>query len=121
LTILGAMQVSMNGDLANFMIPGKIVKGPGGAIDLVSSGSTVIVTMEHCAKGEHKILEKCNLPLTGKGVVDMIITELAVFKVDKKHGGLTLIEIAPDTTLETVQKSTGCPFKVSKDLKKISI
>uniref|UniRef100_A0A6B2L229 Succinyl-CoA:3-ketoacid-coenzyme A transferase n=1 Tax=Arcella intermedia TaxID=1963864 RepID=A0A6B2L229_9EUKA len=120
LTILGAMQVSAHGDLANFMIPGKVVKGPGGAIDLVSSGSKVIVTMEHTAKGEHKILPKCSLPLTGKRVVDKIITELAVFSVDKNRG-LILDEIAPGVSVETIQKATGAPFEISKDLKEISI
>eukprot|EP01125_Pyxidicula_operculata_P022920 TRINITY_DN9685_c0_g1_i1.p2 TRINITY_DN9685_c0_g1~~TRINITY_DN9685_c0_g1_i1.p2 ORF type:complete len:502 (-),score=159.95 TRINITY_DN9685_c0_g1_i1:2109-3614(-) len=121
LTILGAMQVSQDGDLANFMIPRKIIKGPGGAIDLVSSGSRVVVTMEHTAKGGLKILDKCTLPLTGTRVVDTIITELAVFQVDRKNGGLTLIEIADGVTVDEVKSKTGCPFNVASNLKKIDV
>jgi len=117
LTILGAMQVSQFGDIANFMIPGKVVKGPGGAIDLTASGSRVVVTMEHTAKGDkHKILPKCTLPLTAAGCVNLIITELGVFEVHPKQG-LTLIEISRDATLDEVKQKTGCPFEVAKDLK----
>ena len=119
LTILGGMEVASNGDLANWIIPGKMVKGMGGAMDLVSSGSRVVVTMEHVSKnGAHKILEACNLPLTGARVVDRIITELAVFDVDKTsaEGGLTLVEIAGDVDLDTVRESTGCAFEVSPTL-----
>ena len=117
MTILGALQVGSNGDLANWIIPGKMVKGMGGAMDLVSSGSRVVVTMEHCAKGgAHKILESCTLPLTGKSVVDRIITDLCVFDV-LPGGGLELVEIADDCDVESVRASTGCDFIVSDSLK----
>jgi len=112
LTVLGAMQVSGSGDLANFMIPKKMIKGPGGAIDLTASGSKVIVTMEHTAKGGvHKILPKCTLPLTGEKCVDMIITELAVFHVNKKEGHLELKEISEGVTIDEIKQKTGVPFK----------
>eukprot|EP01118_Nematostelium_gracile_P001179 TRINITY_DN1121_c0_g2_i1.p1 TRINITY_DN1121_c0_g2~~TRINITY_DN1121_c0_g2_i1.p1 ORF type:complete len:505 (-),score=157.01 TRINITY_DN1121_c0_g2_i1:101-1615(-) len=119
LTILGALQVSKNGDLANWVIPGKMVKGPGGAMDLTASGSRVVVTMEHTAKGgAHKILNECNLPLTAKTSVSRIITEMAVFDVIK-GGGLILIEKNKDNTVEEIKAATGCEFQISNSLKDI--
>ncbi|EIW85447.1 3-oxoacid CoA-transferase [Coniophora puteana RWD-64-598 SS2] len=122
IAILGAMEVSQAGDIANFMIPGKLVKGIGGAMDLVSNPdkTKVIAVMEHCAKdGSPKILKECNLPLTGSRAVSLIITELAVFEVDRKDGGLELIELMEGATLDEVRAKTGCDFRVKRDLSKL--
>ena len=114
--MLGAMEISEDADIANWIIPGKLVKGMGGAMDLVACGSKVIVVMEHTAKNAHKLLKKCKLPLTAQGVVSMVITELAVF--ENQNGKLVLTEIAEGTTVEEVQQKTGFELNISKELKK---
>ena len=111
LSILGALEVSQNGDIANWMIPGKMVKGPGGAMDLVSGARRVIAVLEHCAKdGMPKIVGECSLPITGRAVVNLIVTDLCVFAVEP-GSGLTLVELQPGVTIDEVRNKTGAPFR----------
>src|SRR5579863_2978836 len=120
LTVLGGLQVDEKGNLANWAVPGKMLKGMGGAMDLVSGAKRVIIAMEHTSKeGNPKIMRQCTLPLTGVGVVDLIVTELAVIEVTPD--GLVLREIAEDTTPEAVQKFTEARLRVPPDLKKIAL
>ena len=127
LCVLGALQVASNGDLANWSTGGPdAIPAVGGAMDLVASDSRVVVTMDHCAKnGSQKILETCNLPLTGKGVVDLIITDLAVFEVEKDvssgKGHLVLVEKIDDVSLDELVQKTGCRFQVSPKLKSYDV
>ena len=119
ISILGALQVAENGDLANWMIPGKMVKGMGGAMDLVAGVPRVVVLMEHTAGGKPKLLRACSLPLTGAGVVNLVVTELGVFDVGRPGGrpGLTLVDVAPGVTVEEIRGKTEAPFAVHGDLK----
>jgi 3-oxoacid CoA-transferase len=112
LSILGALEVTENGDIANWMVPGKMVKGPGGAMDLVVGVQRVVVLMEHTARdGTPKILKQCTLPVTGKAVLNMIITDLCVFEVGPS--GLALTELHPGVTLDDVRIKTGCEFSIA--------
>jgi 3-oxoacid CoA-transferase B subunit len=112
LTVLGAMEVSENGDIANWMIPGKMVKGMGGAMDLVAGVKKIIVVMEHVSKnGEPKFIPQCTLPLTGRNVVDMIVTDLAVFQRSDHDSAFRLIELAPEVTAEEVRSKTTARYE----------
>lgn len=117
-TVLGALQVDEKGNIANYMIPGKMVPGMGGAMDLLSGAKKVIVAMEHTARGNHKILTECNLPLTAVGAVDIIITEMCVIEVTDK--GLVMTEINPEYTVEEVQAATGAKLIIAEDLKEMN-
>ncbi|HEY2661550.1 MAG TPA: CoA transferase subunit B [Caulobacteraceae bacterium] len=113
LSILGGMQVSEAGDLANWMVPGKMVKGMGGAMDLVAGVKRAVVVMDHCEKsGAPKLLKACTLPLTGAHVVDLLITELGVFEIDRKVGGVTLVELAAGVTVDEVQAKSEAVIKL---------
>ena len=113
LSILGAMEVAENGDIANWMIPGKLVKGMGGAMDLVAGVRRVVVVMDHCEKtGAPKVLKRCNLPLTGAGVVDLLITDLGVFEIDRKVGGMRLTALATGVSLDEITAKTEAEFVV---------
>jgi 3-oxoacid CoA-transferase B subunit len=117
LSILGAMQVAENGDLANWMVPGKMIKGMGGAMDLVAGVKRVVVVMEHVEKsGAPKFKRECTLPLTGKGVVDLLITEMGVFEIDRRGSGSKLIELADGVTLDEVRRTTEAQFSVAEGI-----
>jgi 3-oxoacid CoA-transferase subunit B/3-oxoadipate CoA-transferase beta subunit len=114
LSILGGMQVGENGDLANWTVPGKMVKGMGGAMDLVAGVGRIVVAMDHCEKtGAPKFLKRCSLPLTGAGVVDLLITDLGVFDIDRKGGGARLIQLADGVTVDEIRAKTEAAFDVA--------
>jgi 3-oxoacid CoA-transferase subunit B/3-oxoadipate CoA-transferase beta subunit len=119
LSILGGMEVAENGDLANWMVPGKMIKGMGGAMDLVAGVRRIVVVMDHCDKtGDSKFKKQCTLPLTGKGVVDLLITDLGVFDIDRRgNGGVTLLEVAPGVTLDEIKSKTQAGFKLGPNLR----
>lgn len=118
-TVLGALEVDEKGNLANWMVPGKMVPGMGGAMDLVTGAKRVIVAMNHTAKGNHKILKECTLPLTAVNAVDLIVTEMGVMEITDK--GIVLKEINPDYTVEDVQAATGATLIVAEDLKQMEV
>ena len=125
LAILGAMEISQEGDIANWMIPGKMIKGMGGAMDLVAGVKKVIVVMEHCNKrGEPKIIPQCTLPLTGKQCIDMIITDLCVLKMDANRSGgrrFVLTELAPDVTVDEVKEQTTAEIVIADDVAAVAV